>query len=172
MRHLLYEFDRRYTVIIQNWSSRLRPLMKFASMTGFPFATIGIGALLVAIGPTQFDKTAGVIVLLTIFVGSVLKIWLRRARPMTYAAKRWFFSTFSFPSGHSTGAMVSYGALVLVLFRSLDVFWAVIGSVALLGWVVLIGLSRVYLGAHYPSDVVAGWLLGIVGLIAIGSFAG
>ena len=66
----------------------------------------------------------------------------------------------SFPSGHALGSMVVYGALLLVFLPAVPPRWrkAVIGFVAAV--IVAIGVTRVALGVHYVSDVLAGWLLG------------
>lgn len=69
-----------------------------------------------------------------------------------------------FPSGHALGSLVSYGVLVLVFLpvvrRSRR--WMLLTAAALL--VVLIGTTRIALGAHYPTDVLGGWLLGALWL--------
>jgi membrane-associated phospholipid phosphatase len=73
---------------------------------------------------------------------------------------------FSFPSGHSMLGMAAWGIAAVVVGRSRLPpgvrLTAVAGVVVLIG---LIGLSRVYLGVHYPTDVVAGWLAGGVGVL-------
>jgi undecaprenyl-diphosphatase len=68
----------------------------------------------------------------------------------------------SFPSGHSLVSAVIYLTLAALLTRLVDRtrLKAYILTVAILA-VVLIGLSRVYLGVHYPTDVLAGWTLGL-----------
>lgn len=75
----------------------------------------------------------------------------------------------SFPSGHALGSTVTYGVLLLVFlpvvprrFRG----WTV-GAVAVL--VVAVGLTRVALGVHFPSDVLGGWSLGLVWLAVTAS---
>ena len=68
---------------------------------------------------------------------------------------------FSFPSGHASLSMVAYGTLAVLVSRSYlprGARLAVYGVVMAL--VFLIGLSRVWLGVHYPSDVIAGWVAG------------
>ena len=65
---------------------------------------------------------------------------------------------YSFPSGHSTNAMTLYGSLALYGKKR---FLTVIGIVMPL----LIGISRVCLGVHYPTDVLVGWLLGGVAIL-------
>lgn len=62
----------------------------------------------------------------------------------------------SFPSGHALGAFVTFGLLVLLVPRRWKVAAAVVGGLAVL----LVSYSRLALGVHYLSDVVAGWLLG------------
>lgn len=73
---------------------------------------------------------------------------------------------YSFPSGHSMGSLIFYGFLSYFLIRSnirKGVKWASIYLSGLL--VIFIGISRIYLGAHYPSDVIAGYLAGSIWLI-------
>lgn len=170
MRELLHRFDTYFTKHIQAWPKQLRHLMKFISMTGFPFVTLGIGIVLVmsGVGYGRSDYIlSGVTIFVTVSVSSLLKLWLRRTRPLTYIPKRWFIATASFPSGHSTGAAVAYGTLSLLAIHFVSFPVGVVVAILLGMWVVLIGISRVYLGAHYPSDVIAGWLLGLVGVLVV-----
>lgn len=67
----------------------------------------------------------------------------------------------SFPSGHSLGAMLIIGTLIIIVYQRLREGMTrqlVLLSLGLL--ITLIGLSRIYLGVHYPSDVLSGFLLG------------
>lgn len=73
---------------------------------------------------------------------------------------------FSFPSGHSLGSLVFYGFLIYLISRSSQnkaLKWTAIVGLGIL--IVLIGTSRIYLGAHFPSDVVAGYIAGTIWLI-------
>lgn len=63
-------------------------------------------------------------------------------------------STFSFPSGHAMGSMTLAMVLVLLAWRT-PLRWWVAGAMAV--FVPMVGLSRIYLGVHYPSDILAGW---------------
>lgn len=62
--------------------------------------------------------------------------------------------TYSFPSGHAAGNMMVFGALALLAGRAS-------AYVAAAAMVLLIGASRIWLGVHWPSDVVAGWIEGL-----------
>ncbi len=72
---------------------------------------------------------------------------------------------FSFPSGHSMGSFVFYGFLIYLVIKSTHKTFIKAGvSIVLSLLVLLIGTSRIYLGAHFPSDIVAGYLAGTIWL--------
>ena len=72
---------------------------------------------------------------------------------------------YSFPSGHAMGAMVFYGLLAYWLWHDNPMRTPrVVVSVTFPVIVVLVGLSRIYLGVHYPSDVVGGYAAGLAWL--------
>ena len=89
----------------------------------------------------------------------LLKFLIQRPRPLLdpilHAA--WY----SYPSGHAMNAFVFYGTLSYLTyhFTGKTRVSIIVSAVALL-LVFLIGVSRVYLGVHYPSDVVGGWIAG------------
>jgi undecaprenyl-diphosphatase len=70
---------------------------------------------------------------------------------------------YSFPSGHATGTAATMAITAWILTRWLIPWWTgrVVVWTAAIGAVFLIGFSRVYLGVHYVSDVLAGWMLGV-----------
>lgn len=89
-----------------------------------------------------------------------LKLLFERARPelVPHAIE---VHSLSFPSGHSTLAAVTYltlGALLARIEQRASLKAYLLGAAMLLA--ILIGLSRVYLGVHWPTDVLAGWALG------------
>jgi membrane-associated phospholipid phosphatase len=97
----------------------------------------------------------------------VLKEVIRRPRPVGAAA---FLhgASFSFPSGHAMGSLVGYGMLAYLLAsrgaerpRTRTAI-----AVSAVGLVLAIGFSRLYLGVHYFSDVIAGYAAGVVWLMA------
>lgn len=78
---------------------------------------------------------------------------------------------FGFPSGHSTLALVFYGILVYFIFvsdnqKTHKIYALIIG----LALTILVGFSRIYMGVHWPSDVLGGYILG-GGLLAIFIYA-
>lgn len=108
-------------------------------------------------------STAGSVVLTT-----VLKAFFRRARPELFDAG-YQASFYSFPSGHATVAVGLYGMLTLVLAYRMRgrARWAVAVSGIIV--VLLIGFSRLYLGVHYPTDIVAGYLAALLWLVCVGA---
>ncbi len=100
-------------------------------------------------------------------LGLVLKELVRRARPALPDAVA-AAPGFSFPSGHALNSMVAAGVVVLVVGSRISRAWRLATWAAALGVVLLVGFSRVGLGVHYLSDVVAGWLVGLGWLACAG----
>jgi undecaprenyl-diphosphatase len=98
---------------------------------------------------------------------TLLKGVFGRARPDLFETG-YTASFYSFPSGHATVAVGFYGTLTLILAYRLSGFarWAVAACGVLL--VLLIGFSRLYLGVHYPTDVLAGFLAAPLWVICVG----
>jgi undecaprenyl-diphosphatase len=93
-------------------------------------------------------------------VNSLLKLFFGRVRP-DFAEGGARYESLSFPSGHSSGiATLVTVALILAwpLLARRARYWALAGGIVL---VVLVGLTRMWLGVHYLSDVVGGWSLGV-----------
>ncbi len=90
---------------------------------------------------------------------AVLKNWIERPRP-TFAAVT-VINEYSFPSGHSSNAFVFYALAAYFAYhftgkKKLSFAIAIISALI----IILVGVSRVYLGVHYPTDVLAGYLVG------------
>jgi undecaprenyl-diphosphatase len=93
-------------------------------------------------------------------LSDALKLTFQRPRPELVSHAARVFTT-SFPSGHATLSAVTYltlGALLASLNRSLRLKAYFLGLAILL--TVAVGVSRIYLGVHYPTDVLAGWCIG------------
>lgn len=77
-------------------------------------------------------------------------------------------SGYSFPSGHSMNCLVSYGILAYLILKYCENRkLAKLLSIGLGLIIILIGLSRVYVGVHFPTDVIGGWSLGIAVIVAM-----
>ena len=119
-------------------------------------------ALLVGIliGPWRHGLIAAAVVGLASLGNSIIKGVIARTRP-DLLAPLVTESGYSFPSGHAALGMVGWGILAVLISRSRLPRAARAGIVAGIAVLVfLIGVSRVYLGVHYPTDVIAGWVLG------------
>ncbi|MDO9432517.1 MAG: phosphatase PAP2 family protein [Pseudomonadota bacterium] len=99
-------------------------------------------------------------VILAYASSEVLKAFYDRDRPMLVAHGSIVYSQ-SFPSGHSTAAAATFLTLATVLasFESRRRTKALIYALAITA-MIAVGVSRVYLGVHWPTDVLAGWALG------------
>jgi undecaprenyl-diphosphatase len=94
-------------------------------------------------------------------LGTLAKNLVVRQRPPASAALISLPGTYAFPSGHALAAVLLYGVLAFLTVRALHSSGARIAVAGCaIALIALVGVSRVYLGVHWPSDVVAAWLLG------------
>ena len=103
------------------------------------------------------------IVIITV-LNQLLKRILQRPRPTEFRLVE--EKGYSFPSGHSMVSMAFYGYLIYLIYRYIKnkyVKWTLITILNIL--ICLIGISRIYLGVHYTSDVLGGFLLSISYLV-------
>jgi undecaprenyl-diphosphatase len=109
-------------------------------------------------------------VLIERFLVDACKGWFGRPRPQFDL--HWLPHSLAFPSGHSANSMTAYLATALILAPPAHRRpWAI--GVLILS--LFIGLSRVYLGVHWPSDVIGGWALGLLAVgaaLAVGERSG
>ena len=145
-------------------------------VTGWAFVVTALGSSLVLIAVTlsaalglvvrgRWRSAVALVVAYAVTDATVALVKMIVARPRPDASL-YEPGGFSFPSGHSAMSMAVYGCLAFALARACRgnlprVAFALAGA----GLVVAIGLTRIYLGAHYPSDVIAGWTTGAAILI-------
>lgn len=170
MKEYIRQFDSYATRVVTSWPESWRGFFALVTNLGDPVVTIGIGVVIAVLGfwQTQLRLVlAGAGIWLTLAVGSLLKLSFGRERPLTEYAANLRIDTFSFPSGHTSGATVAYGLLAYLAWQLLPQPWGYVVAALCVLVIIAVGVSRVYLGAHFPSDVVAGWVLGVVGLLII-----
>lgn len=165
-------FDVAVREFIHSFAApELTAAMRAMSFAGSPLFLFLLG-IVVIFALYRYRHLRGAILFAITTVGaaillSLLKYAFQRARPEP------FFdivlpSSYSFPSGHSLGSFCFYLALATILtnrtgkFRIKVAVWT--SAVSL---VILIGISRIYLGVHYPSDVLAGFAAGFIWIMTI-----
>jgi membrane-associated phospholipid phosphatase len=161
--HPLTRFDRRtdddaHTLVVaHHW---LLSLARALTHLGDPVVVTAL-AVVVAVGCfLAGHRRAAVYVLLVravaVVLGFGLKEAVRRARPVL-AHPVAHANGFSFPSGHALGSAAAYASLALVLPRRVPMALRVALAVVV---PMVVACTRVLLGVHFPSDVVAGLVLG------------
>ena len=113
------------------------------------------------------EKKYGLLVFINLFsagvINTVLKLIFTRERPGDMLIEQ---GGYAYPSGHSFVSIAFYGFLIYLLFKSnFDKWVKYIFTIVLAILILLIGISRIYLGVHYPSDVFSGFVGGLLYLI-------
>lgn len=140
--------------------SPLGVITELGSTAGVILVAIGTFALGVLIGPWLHGLIGALTIALASIGNQLLKATVARERPALLEPIV-VEHGFSFPSGHSALGMVAYGILGVLVMRSRLPLAVRRGIVLVLAIViVLVGLSRIWLGVHYPTDVLAGWMAG------------
>ena len=152
--------DFRIIAAFQACGDWLTPIMKFFTWLGYPQAYMLIIAVIYWSIDRKLGLRLGLYLPLLASLNSLLKQAFHAPRPYWLNPDintPMVSNGFGMPSGHAQGATVWLYAACFVKKR---VFWLV--AIFL---VFMIGISRVYLGVHFPSQVVAGWLTGIALLV-------
>jgi undecaprenyl-diphosphatase len=129
-------------------------------------AVVGLVVVLLVVRRRRMEAVFMVIA----FVGSLvlndkLKLLVQRPRPGFDWAEVW--PETSFPSGHSMNSFVVYLAIALVVWRLGGRRPGIVALVLAIVLVVSVGISRIYLGAHWLSDVIGGYLAGALWLLLL-----
>ena len=170
MHAYLIRFDKTYTLLVNRLPARWFTPMKAMSFSGLPIVIIVLASCMILASLLRGDlKTAVAFLacLVALTGNNIIKHIVRRARPDTIYARTMNIRNYSFPSGHTFGSTVFYGLLAYLAITELAPLSGRLIAALLVAVIFLIGLSRVYLGAHFPSDVVVGWLLGGTALATI-----
>ncbi len=101
------------------------------------------------------------VLLLASISNTMLKRFVDRARPGIEHLVS--VETLSYPSGHAMSAMAFYGFLIYLFYRFKMNRWLKYSTIILLLLIILsIGISRIYLGVHFPSDIAGGYIAGAI----------
>ena len=163
--------DSVYEWIYGHHNQYLDFFFKYFTHIGDTIPVICIAAILILLFKSWEDKTKiGFTLAFTVAVNQLLKYSIARERP---PLERRLITQkgYSFPSGHAMVSMCIYGILIyFVMTKIKKKEWKIIFTSLLTIMILLIGISRIYVGVHYPSDVLGGYLLAIPILIASISF--
>lgn len=168
---ILYRFDHTVIHFIQGLESEpLTIVMKFFTRIG-SFPSIMVIFLLVLIILVFYKSKVkllifGAVVLGTPILNTILKLSFHRVRPNLHRLIE--IGGYSFPSGHSMNAVSVYCVIAYLLWNQIP---GRIGRIVLIIttslFILMIGISRIYLGVHYPSDVLAGYLASSSWILAV-----
>ena len=146
-------------------SDFVTPIAKFiTNFGGAIFLSIATIALLLLIKNKKIGLSIFSNIVIITILNQLLKRILRRPRPTEFRIVE--ETGYSFPSGHSMVSMAFYGYLIYLIYRYIEnkyIKWLLIVLLSIL--ICLIGISRIYLGVHYTSDVLGGFLLSISYLV-------
>lgn len=161
-------FDAAVTSTVRSVASpALTRVMWVATVSGdaavMTVWTVLAVVLLWAWGRRRPAVVLAALMLLDPVLAGVLKTVFARPRPPVAQMLVALPSDLGFPSGHALAALLFYGLLALFAVMGTGPAWrkalAVAGALTV---AFLVGVSRVYLGVHFPSDVVAGWIAACV----------
>jgi membrane-associated phospholipid phosphatase len=168
---IVYRVDQA----VQGWFGHMRQpavtvLLRAATNIGGTAGLTTLVSVVAALLLARKARASAIFLLVTAGAGALLNLLLKlifaRSRPdlaSALAEARWY----SFPSGHAMGSFITFGALAYLLLRQPWPWVARSAGLAVaMTMVVLVGLSRVYLGVHWASDIAGGWSAGAVWLIS------
>ena len=159
-------FDNAVFTYLRNnvITPRLTRLMKAVTFLGSSTFLLPAYILLITVYLYKKERRRSIEILLVgslgILLNYVLKMFYHRTRPDAPLIRP--LKSFSFPSGHAMSAFIFYGLLIyLISARPLHKGFKMVAVVFLVIIALAVGFSRVYLRVHYPSDVIAGFCLGL-----------
>lgn len=164
---ILSQYDRQITdFIIAQRSQPLTDYFIFMTNMGdfYGYVIVFILALIVSLvffKSWQYIAQTVLVLLLASISNTMLKRFIDRARPEIEHLV--VVETLSYPSGHAMSAMAFYGFLIYIFSRLKMNWWLRKGIIFLLIVIILsIGISRIYLGVHFPSDIAGGYIAGLI----------
>lgn len=164
---VLTQYDHQITeYVISYRASWLTRYFIIVTYIGDFYGYITVVALAVILSLTVFKNWKYIVqtifVLLLASISNVfLKRFVDRARPGIEHLVS--VNTLSYPSGHAMSAMAFYGFAIYLFYRFKLNRWLKYGIMFVLAVLIIsIGLSRIYLGVHFPSDIAGGYIAGLI----------
>lgn len=145
--------------VIEIREDSLTNFMTIITNIGSAYSLIIISIiLLIIIKRKQIPKIISINLLLVFLISHITKIIIRRPRPIGINLIN--ATGYSFPSGHSMVSMAYFGFIAYLIYKYINnkILKVILISLIFI-IVILIGFSRIYLGVHYFSDVIGGFLL-------------
>lgn len=149
--------------LVQGIPSVLRSFMVLVTHAGSPVACLIYLSAAIAVSYQHKKKKllrAGTIIMLVLPLSEIIKELTRRVRPDTLYVEKMLIQSYSFPSGHAFASFLVFGFISYLVNKYVSSQWRWPALVLLISMIPLVGISRIYLGAHFPTDVLAGWALG------------
>ena len=156
--------DFFHNIMVLNNSEMLTKIMHIITFMGSTKFIILIGLIIlitfIVLKQKAKGVSAAVVLIISTLINNLIKIIIQRPRPEYISVIE---KTFSYPSGHSMASMSLYGFLIYLIIKSNLKRFDKILLCSLLGLLILgIGVSRMYLGAHFFTDVFGGFILSII----------
>ena len=163
-----FAFDKTFLLWLHQFANpSLDNLMLFITQIGNPTTVVIVAGITLAILWRRRYRLEVIVFVLTCLGGVILntglKLFFSKTRPQLW--KQLIVETsFSFPSGHAIGSMVLYGFIAYLLATFYPKYDKIIYTLAVI-LIGAIGVSRLYLGVHWPTDIMAGYGVGFLWLI-------
>ncbi len=163
----LSRYDRKITEFIISFRTpELNVILQFITNIGDLYAYLAVGFLSSLAFYLKFKNLRLVIQMIFVLViaglsNLALKQLINRPRPEVEHLVS--VATLSYPSGHAMSAMSFYGFLIYLFYGFKINKWLKSGIILLLSVLIFtIGISRIYLGVHFPSDIAGGFIAGVI----------
>lgn len=169
LKHPISSFDINVTHEIQQLKmGHLTTVMEFISIFGdfaIAITSIIIASLLFFRYYYKREAYFTIAVVIPDLFNILIKILIHRPRPTLENAKIVFkFTQTAFPSGHVVHYVVFFGFLltVMIVNKKIPPFWRLFIGISSIFLILTVSISRIYLGAHWATDVLGGYLFGFI----------
>jgi undecaprenyl-diphosphatase len=173
-REVLAGDTLRFDESVRSWahqfaSTGMTRAMKIISLLGYEVLLLEVAIAFVILLKLRWRRAAiwlAIAMIGSVLLDTALKYFYHRVRPAPFFGPE--ANYYSFPSGHALSSLCFYGIMAgLLSARIKPLPWRIALWTAAVLLTVAIGFSRIYLGVHYPSDVVAGYLAATVWVAAL-----